>query len=138
MMNAYRGVLGNSALVRLFVGEFISGIGDWLLQMAAPYFVLKLTGSTLATGLSLAAGTVPALVLGPVAGALVDRWNRRHTMIATDLARMAAVSLMLLVHHPNQVGLIYAALILESCFSQLSSPAAAALYVMPRESRSTS
>jgi predicted MFS family arabinose efflux permease len=48
-------------------------------------------------------------------------------MIATDLARMAAVSLMLLVHHPGQVGLIYIALVVESCFSQLSGPAAGAL-----------
>jgi MFS family permease len=108
-------------------GQLLSGIGDWLLLMAAPYFVLKLTGSTLATGLSLAAGTVPALLLGPIAGALADRWDRRRTMIATDLARMGAVCFMLLVHHPGQVGLIYTALVVESCFSQLFGPAAGAL-----------
>ncbi|MFE2431990.1 MFS transporter, partial [Streptomyces sp. NPDC059373] len=108
-------------------GQLLSGIGDWLLLMAAPYFVLRLTGSTLATGLSLAAGTVPALLIGPIAGALADRWDRRRTMIATDLARMAAVSVMLLVHHPGQVGLIYIALVVESCFSQLFGPAAGAL-----------
>ncbi len=108
-------------------GQLLSGIGDWLLLMAAPYFVLRLTGSTPAAGLSLAAGTVPALLLGPIAGALADRWDRRRTMIATDLARMAAVSLMLLVHHPDQVGLIYLALVVESGFSQFFGPAAGAL-----------
>ena len=113
---------------RLMVaGQLLSGIGDWLLLIAAPYFVLKLTGSTLATGLALAAGTVPALLLGPIAGALADRWDRRRTMIATDLARMAAVCLMLLVHHPDQVGLIYIALVVEAGFSQLFGPAAGAL-----------
>lgn len=111
----------------LAAGQLLSGIGDWLLLMAAPYFVLRLTGSTLATGLSLAAGTVPALVLGPIAGALADRWDRRRTMIAADLARMAAVCVMLLVHDPDQVGLIYTALVVESCFSQLFGPATGAL-----------
>jgi Na+/melibiose symporter-like transporter len=108
-------------------GQLLSGTGDWLLLIAAPYFVLRLTGSTLATGLTLAAATVPALVLGPVAGVLADRWDRRLAMIAADLARMASVCLMLLVRRPDEVALIYVALIAESCFSQLFNPASAAL-----------
>jgi predicted MFS family arabinose efflux permease len=109
------------------MGQLLSGTGDWLLLIAAPYFVFTLTGSTLATGLSLAASTLPALVLGPVAGALADRWDRRLTMIAADLARMASVCLMLLVRRPDEVGLIYVALMAESSFSQLFNPANAAL-----------
>lgn len=111
----------------IVVGQLLSGTGDWLLLIAAPYFVLRLTGSTLATGLSLAAATVPAVFLGPVAGVLADRWNRRLTMIAADLARMASVCLMLLVRRPDEVALIYAALVIESCFSQVFNPASAAL-----------
>ncbi|WP_405717700.1 hypothetical protein OG607_01510 [Streptomyces sp. NBC_01537] len=51
--------------------------------MATPCFVLRLTGSTLATGLSLPAGTVPPLLIGQIAGALADRRDRWRTMIAT-------------------------------------------------------
>jgi predicted MFS family arabinose efflux permease len=107
--------------------DLLSSLGDWLLLVAAPYFVLRLTGSTLATGLTLAAETVPALVLGPVAGVFADRWDRRRTMLAIDVLRAATVALMLLVHHPGQVWLIYAALIGESGLGRFFGPARRAL-----------
>jgi MFS family permease len=107
--------------------DLLSNVGDWLLLVAAPYFVLRLTGSTLATGLTFAAQTLPTLLLGPVAGVLADRWDRRRTMLAIDLSRAATVALMLLVHHPGQVWLIYVALIGEAGLSQLFDPARQAL-----------
>jgi predicted MFS family arabinose efflux permease len=108
-------------------GQLLSSLGDWFLLLAVPYYVLELTGSAMASGFSLAAGTVPALVLGPLAGALVDRWNRLHVMIAADLIRLVAVSLMLSVDRPDELWLIYVALVLESSLSQLFSPASSAL-----------
>ncbi|MFE3032163.1 MFS transporter [Streptomyces canus] len=108
-------------------GQLLSSLGDWFLLLAVPYYVLELTGSAMASGFSLAAGTIPALVLGPLAGALVDRWNRLRVMIAVDLARMVAVSLMLWVDSPGEVWLIYVALVLESSLSQLFNPASATL-----------
>ncbi|MFF7646149.1 MFS transporter [Streptomyces canus] len=108
-------------------GQLLSSLGDWFLLLAVPYYVLELTGSAMASGFSLAAGTIPALVLGPPAGALVDRWNRLRVMIAADLVRMMAVSLMLWVDSPDEVWLIYVALVLESSLSQLFNPASAAL-----------
>ncbi|MFF4031217.1 MFS transporter [Streptomyces sviceus] len=108
-------------------GQLLSSLGDWFLLLAVPYYVLELTGSAMASGFSLAAGMVPALILGPLAGALVDRWDRRRVMIAADLVRMTAVSLMLWVDSPDEVWLIYVALVLESSLSQLFNPASAAL-----------
>ncbi len=111
----------------VLTGQLLSSLGDWLMLVAAPFFVFRLTGSTLATGLSMAAETVPALLLGPVAGVLADRWDRRRTMLAADLLRCATVALMLLVRHPGQVWLIYAALLAESACSQFFNPAQQAL-----------
>ena len=108
-------------------GQLLSNLGDWLMLVAAPYYVLRLTGSTLATGLSLGAETVPAILLGPVAGVLADRWDRRRTALAADLLRAASVSLMLLAHRPGEVWLIYVALICESSFSQFFNPTFQAL-----------
>lgn len=108
-------------------GQLLSSLGDWLLLVAAPYFVLRLTRSTLATGLSMGAETVPALLLGPVAGVFTDRWDRRRTMLTADLLRAASVALMLLVHHPGQVWLIYLALLAEASFGQFFNPAQQAL-----------
>ncbi|MFF4059151.1 MFS transporter [Streptomyces sp. NPDC001668] len=108
-------------------GQLLSSLGDWFLLLAVPYYVLDLTGSAMASGFSLAAGAIPALLLSPLAGALVDRWNRLRVMVTADLVRMMAVSLMLWVDSPDKVWLIYVALVLESSLSQLFNPASAAL-----------
>lgn len=61
----------------LLAGQLLSNSGDWLLLVAAPLFVFELTASTMATGLTLTAESVPAILLGPVAGVFADRWDRR-------------------------------------------------------------
>ncbi|HEY1915072.1 MAG TPA: MFS transporter [Streptosporangiaceae bacterium] len=111
----------------VLTGQLLSSTGNWLLLVAGPYFVFHLTSSTIATGLSLMAQTVPAVLLGTVAGVFADRWNRRHTMIATDVLRAATVLSMLAVHTRGAVWIIYAALTVESAFSQFFEPARRAL-----------
>ena len=73
----------NFALV--WVAGLISLTGDWLLFVGLPLYVYQLTGSTLATGAAVVVRVLPRLVLGSVAGGFVDRWDRRRTMIATNL-----------------------------------------------------
>jgi uncharacterized membrane protein YbhN (UPF0104 family) len=58
------GILGIRDHWLVLAGQLLSNIGDWLLLVAAPYFVFQLTGSTPATGLTLTAESVPA-VLSP-------------------------------------------------------------------------
>ncbi|MFI6099421.1 MFS transporter [Lentzea sp. NPDC051213] len=107
----------------LWGGRAISLLGSWLLVVAVPAHVYALTGSMLATGLTLAAEYLPALVLGPVAGVLVDRWDRRRVMIAADLVRAAAVAGMLV----GTPAAIYAAVVAESVGAVVFRPAAQAL-----------
>jgi hypothetical protein len=106
----------------LLAGQLLSNTGNWLLLVAAPFFVFVLTGSTMATGLTLMAESVPAILLGPIAGVFADRWDRRRTMIATDLLRAAAVLSMLAVHGRGGVWIVYGALFVESGFSQFYNP----------------
>jgi predicted MFS family arabinose efflux permease len=121
------GTLRNRDYRLVLTGQLLSSVGTWLLLVAAPFYVFRLTGSTMATGLSMAAETVPAVLLGPVAGVFVDRWDRRRTMIATDVLRAGAVLLLLLVHTRGEVWIVYAALALESAFGQYFGPAQGAL-----------
>lgn len=106
----------------LWGGRAISLLGSWLLVVAVPAHVYALTGSVFATGLTLAAEYLPALLLGPVAGVLVDRWDRRRVMIVADLFRAAAVGAML-VGTPTA---IYVAVVAESVGAVLFRPAAQA------------
>ncbi|HEX7308036.1 MFS transporter [Lentzea sp.] len=106
----------------LWGGRAVSQLGSWLLVVAVPAHVYAVTGSVFATGLTLAAEYLPALVLGPVAGVLVDRWDRRRVMVAADLLRAAAVAVMLL----GSPAAIYAAVVAESVGAVLFRPAAQA------------
>jgi MFS family permease len=110
----------------LWGGRLISLTGSWLLVVALPAYVFQLTGSLLATGLTLVAEYLPPLVIGPVAGVLTDRWDRRRVMIGSDLFRAGAVALMLLATTKDSLWVIYVALVAESCGSVLFRSAAQA------------
>jgi MFS family permease len=107
----------------LWGGGVISALGTWLLVLAIPAHVLLVTGSLRDTGLTLAAQYLPVLILGPVAGVVTDRWDRRRLMIATSLFRAAAVAVMLLGTSPGRYWVLYAALIAESSGGVLYIPA---------------
>ena len=107
----------------LWGGSVISALGTWLLVLAIPAHVLLVTGSLRDTGLTLAAQYLPVLILGPVAGVLTDRWDRRRLMIATSLFRAGAVAMMLLGTAPGRFWVLYAALIAESSAGVLYIPA---------------
>ena len=71
----------------LLGGRLVSQLGDSLQFLALPLLVVALTGSPTQAGLLLGLQTVVYLVFGLVAGALVDRWNRRTTMIWCEIGR---------------------------------------------------
>jgi len=100
---AVRGVFGhayvrlatNGAFSAMWLGQVISSLGDRVHQVALVFLVARATNSSpLALGLVFAAMTVPGLVVGPFAGALVDRWDRKRVMVGSDLARAAIVCLI--------------------------------------------
>jgi len=81
----------NGSFVALWTGQVISLFGDRIHQIALAFLVLGETESALAVGLTFFAATLPNLVVGPVAGALVDRWDQRRVMVVSDLLRAAIV-----------------------------------------------
>ena len=78
----------------LWLGQLVSGVGSGLTGFAVPVWIYRETGSAEQFGLLMFAALVPSILLSPFAGALVDRWDRRRTLIATDLAA-AGISLVL-------------------------------------------
>jgi MFS family permease len=107
----------------LWGGSVISALGTWLLVLAIPAHVLLVTGSLRDTGLTLAAQYLPVLILGPVAGVVTDRCDRRRLMIATNLFRAGAVAVMLLGTSPSRYWVLYVGLLAESSGGVLYIPA---------------
>lgn len=81
-------VLTNRNFFLLWIGQVISQLGDRLSQMALIGLVYqRAPGSAMEIAKILSFTIIPVFLIGPVAGAYVDRWNRRKTMYACDLLR---------------------------------------------------
>lgn len=77
-----------------FVGQSISLIGTWMTRVATGWLIYRLTGSAWLLGVLSFAGQVPTFVLAPVAGVLVDRWNRHRVLLATQVLAMVQSALL--------------------------------------------
>jgi MFS family permease len=71
-----------------FGGQTISLVGTWMTRIATSWLVYRLTGSSLLLGTVSFAGQIPTFILAPVAGVLVDRWNRRQVLLWTQTLAM--------------------------------------------------
>ncbi len=89
----YLALVRNRNFSLLWMGQLVSFFGDRIHQVALGVLVLQ-RGSPLDVGIVFAATAVPNVLLGPLAGALVDRWDRRTTMIICDLVRAGLVLLV--------------------------------------------
>ncbi len=68
----------------IWTGQAFSILGSTLVQFALIWYLTKTTGSGTVLAAASLVGLLPSILLGPLAGALVDRWNRRVTMMAAD------------------------------------------------------
>jgi len=100
-------VLKNHDFAALWVSQLISRIGDNFAVVAGLVLINELAAkSGLAVVVISAAMTIPQL-FALASGALVDRFSRKTTMIATDLLRAGVVLLALLVERPGQLYILY-------------------------------
>lgn len=68
---AVRHPLRERAFTRLWSAGFLSEVGQWMLLLVLPLYVLQLTGSALITSTVAMLGLLPSLVAGPFAGGIV-------------------------------------------------------------------
>ena len=111
----------------LWTGGLISETGDWLLLVGLPVWVLQVTGSSLVTATVFLVGLLPGLVVGPLAGVLVDRWDHRRTLVAVSLAQAAFLLPLLAVDGRDRLWVVYLVMAAEATLAQLNDPARNAL-----------
>ena len=107
----YRRLLKENAdFRRLWTGQVVSEIGDWLNNIAVLALAIQLAGDG-RVGLAVAAYAIarhlPLFLFGPVAGVVVDRVNRRRVMIAADLTRAALALGFMLAGRWGSLAVIY-------------------------------
>ena len=90
-------------IVRLWLGQLLSAVGDRLHEIALVWIAVDAVGEH--AGWVIAAGSAARLLCGLPGGVYADRWHRQRVMIACDLLRAAAVSLLIVwpLGDPNTV-----------------------------------
>src|SRR5579864_7605002 len=119
-----------------FLGQGISLIGTWMTRVATGWLVFRLSGpdSALILGAVGFAGQVPAFFLAPFAGVLVDRWNRRRTLVLTQVLSLVQSALLAAVAFRGEPGMativqITALAVLQGIVNAFDMPARQAFLV---------
>jgi dTMP kinase len=121
---AYLELLRNGPFRYLTIATFFSALGDWIGVLA----IIALTADILGPGRAalfavsgvMVARVVPSLLLGPVAGVFVDRWDRKRVLIWTDIGR--GVVMALIPFTQEILALVLATLVIE-VMSAMFAPA---------------
>jgi MFS transporter, DHA3 family, macrolide efflux protein len=87
----------------LWSGQAASLFGSQLVQFALIWWLTQETGSATVLALASLVGLLPQVVLGPFVGVLVDRWNRRLTMLLSDGTVALATAVLALLFWSGQI-----------------------------------
>jgi MFS family permease len=124
--HAYVRLALDARFASFWLAQTISLFGDRLHQVALAVLVFALTNSPLATGLVFLAATLPNILLSPIAGTFVDRWEHKRVLVASDLIRAGLVLLIPFAAAANVV-LVYPLVFLITTVSLFFRPAKIAM-----------
>ena len=86
----------NPSFRKLFTAQVISFAGDWFATVAAIGLLIDATGSDLLASLFWVAQSLPTFIMGPFAGSVADRFDRRRILIVVSFSQAAVALLFLL------------------------------------------
>ena len=112
----------------IWTGQALSLVGSALVQFALVWWLTVQTGSASTLAVATLMALLPQIVLGPFAGALVDRWNRRLILIVADSAIALLTALLVVLFATGRVAVwhIYLVMFLRSLGGAFHHPAMAA------------
>ena len=116
-------IFRDGSFLKLWAGHGISTFGDMVTFLAIPMIVYGITGSKSALSLSVLVRVIPVILIGPFAGALVDRLNRKNIMIWADILRAMLTVVLLLSPDQYLLTMIYVVVFLKSLIGIFFNPA---------------
>jgi MFS family permease len=117
----------NADFRRLWLGQVVSFFGDWFKMIALYTMVQEITDSTLAISGVMVGAMLPVFLVIPIAGPIVDRFDRRKVMLVTDVARSVLALGLLAAHWLESLTLLYGVLSAMVAFSGVFIPARTAI-----------
>ncbi len=94
---------GFSAFLIVWIGQIVSLIGTGVTRFALTIWAWQVTGTATALALVGFFSFTPAILISPIAGALVDRWDRRRAMMLSDLAAVTSTLVVLFLFSTDQL-----------------------------------
>jgi MFS transporter, DHA3 family, macrolide efflux protein len=120
--------LWNRNFALLWQGQVVSSVGKQAFALAAMLWLKQLTGSGTIMGLVMMVAFLPMVILGPLSGVVVDRWNRQRLIAWTDIAGGlfvlgAACFFFLPFAAPVRIGIVFCVTVLTGLLDTFSQPA---------------
>lgn len=140
-MKQYITLLLDKKFGLLWLGATISILGDGLTWISLTWLIYELTGSAKDIGLLVIVYTAPVIVGGPLAGYLLDRFDRRKILLADNLIRGTVMACVPLLHWTNQLEAwhLYAAAGVYGLFKMISLAGIPTVFpsILPEEKLTT-
>lgn len=122
----------------IWFGQLVSMLGTGMTNFALSFYIFEKTGQATALTIAIFCFVAPSIILSPLAGALVDRWNRKAVIILTDLSAGIVTLvwlLILLTAGDLEMWQIYLGNVITGAFNALQFPAfsAAVSLMIPKQ-----
>ena len=114
----------------LWLGQLTSFVGDWFNFIALYAAVQEVTTSGRAVALVMVAKMLPVFLITPVAGPIIDRFDRRRILIATDVARALCALGLVLAHQAGSLAGLYGCTIVMMLGTGIAVPTKSAVLPM--------
>ncbi|RUT29114.1 MFS transporter [Paenibacillus zeisoli] len=124
-------------MLLMFSGKLVSLLGASMYTFICGLYILKLTGSGSQFAITLICGMLPRIILGPIAGVIADRVNRRRLIIGADLASLAVMLLGFMaaaLYGPTVTGIYVTLIMLSVCSTFYSISLTSSLLMLVEES----
>jgi MFS family permease len=114
-----------------FSGQSVSLVGTWITRVATSWLVYRLTGSVFLLGVVGFCGQIPTLLLAPIAGVWVDRWDRHRILLVTQvLSMLQSLALALMVFSGTvTVAWVLALQVMQGIINAFDTPARQAFVI---------
>ena len=106
----------------LWIAALVSGIGNFILLAALPYFVYATSGSALASGGAFISEMLPMILFPPIGGAYADRWRRKPVLAGSDVLRGLLVLPLIAVHGMPTLWIVYVSAFLGAAVGNFAGP----------------
>lgn len=131
-MSVYAAPKNMNTFFTIWIGQLISIVGSGLTGFALGVWIFQETGRATPFALTVLFGSLPAVLLGPIAGSVADRFSRKKVMLLADTgnAIITLIAFVLLLNGQLEIWNIYVIALAGSVFSAFQEPAFGASIIM--------